>query len=311
METTVLPRERESVVRDIHTYLLAGGELPSPKGVAQRLMSLAQDPDAGVADAARLVKSDPALTGVILRAANSARYGGGPKLVDVTRAINRLGMNMVRIYAISVSMMNEYRKGGCKDFDYARYWGQCLYAGITMDSLSRRCDGFPREEAFVLGLLGKIGQLAFATAAAEEYSSVLRKAAESGIELAELERRTFGFDTNEISAVMLVEWGIPTGLADVVYWQRDPEGGGYTPDSVQYQLAAALQLAAQLAATILSSAGGFEHVSSLYLRAATLDIEPEELRTVSERALLEFRDWAKLVGLPQLASQMLPQYCPA
>ena len=48
--------------------------LPSPPGVASRIISLGQDVNASMADVAEAVSVDPALVSKVLRIANSAQY---------------------------------------------------------------------------------------------------------------------------------------------------------------------------------------------------------------------------------------------
>jgi HD-like signal output (HDOD) protein len=292
---TALDRN-DSVLTDIRTFLRAAGELPSPKGVAAQLVTLTQDPEASLAEVARLVRSDPALTAFLVRAANAARYTGSPKVVDPGRAVARLGMNMVRVYAIAASVLGEHRRGDCLAFDYGLYWGRCLLGAILMESLASRCDGFPAEEAFALGLLGRVGRLAFATAAPGDYAEIIERALAEGRELEVLEQQRFGFDQNELTAVLLVDWGIPTRLADVVYWQRDPEAGGFSPDSIGHRLAGALRLATELADASLPGLGADE-TGSVYLRAGMLGMTEQELRSLVGSALASWAEWAQLLEL--------------
>ncbi|OIP07597.1 MAG: hypothetical protein AUK49_14370 [Betaproteobacteria bacterium CG2_30_68_42] len=305
MESAV--RACEGSLRDARTFILASENLPSPRGVALQLMDLARDPEAGIADAVRLVKSDPALSAFILRAANAARFAGAAPLADVHRAVARLGMNMVRVYAIALSMMNQHRRGRCAGFDYARYWARSLFSAIAMQKLAWHCDGFAGDEAFVLGLLARIGELAFATGAPDEYATLLRRCKASGAEREMVQRSVFGFDQNELAAVLLAQWGVATTLAEVVYWQQDPEAGGFGPDSTPYRLAGALRLAGDLADGSLAPEDAPQAASSAYLRAQLLDLDPAEVRRVAQETLEEWGDWAATIGLPRVAAVAFPE----
>lgn len=309
MHASVVPSEHS--VRDIRTFVLAGGDLPSPRGVAMQLMELAQDPDAGIAEAVRLVKSDPALTAFIIRCANAARFAGVARVFDVQRAVSRLGMNMVRVYAIALSLMNRYREGRCIGFDYDRYWARSLYAGVAMQKVSHYCDGFPGDEAFVLGLLGRIGRLAFATGAPGEYGELLRACNGTCEDLDARERAVFGFDQNELAAVLLAQWGVPTTIAEVAYWQQDPEAGGFAPDSTAYRLAGALQFCSQLAEITFSSGDVSQPLASAYLRAQILELDPVTVHRCAGQVLEEWADWSALTGTARIPARPLPEYAAA
>lgn len=283
---------------DIRAFIQASGELPTPRGVALDLMRATRDPDVGLADVARLVKADPALTAFVLRAANAARFAGKRKVVDVPQAVTRLGINMVRVYAIAVSMMQGYRQGQCPGFDYEGFWARSLLAAIVMSELAERGGSLHGEEAFALALLSQIGQLTFATAAPEDYALLLARSRDGGGELALLERDAFGFDQNELTAVLLVEWGIPTKLADVVFWQQDPEAGGYGCNSLEHRLASELQLAVKLSEVCLMSQEAAEvEVPALLLRAEIAGLSKEELVELSAIAAHEWLSWSPDLSL--------------
>ena len=292
-----MARDRELVVRDIRDFLVAAESLPSPKGTALQLMTVARDPSADVADAVKVVKSDPALAGFVLRAANSARFGGLVKAVDLQRAVIRLGMNMIRVYAITLSVMGEKPHRQCPEFDYERFWTRSLLAGLVAARIVAQQEGLSSEETFSLGLLGQIGQLAFATSTPTEYGRILRQAAEGSISLEAAERSHFGFDHHELSAVLLVDWGLPAKLADVVYWQSQPEEGGFPPQSREHRLAGVLQLAGSVADLSFREHLDPAAAAAAYLRAALLDLSPAQVREITAAALKELETWSVLTRI--------------
>jgi HD-like signal output (HDOD) protein len=294
------PRNPDDTRGRIRRFILDAEALPSPKGAALRLIELARDPDASIDETVRVIQTDPALTGFVVRAANAARFGGIERTLDVKRAVVRVGMQMVRAHALAISMIRDHKKLRCKHFDYTRFWTESLYTAVLMDKLAERYRQFRPGEAFVLGLLAGVGRLAFATAAPDDYGVVLARAAARGVPLELLEQEAFGFDHHELSAVLLADWGVPTELADVVYWQCDPEGGGLKPDSRPYRLAGVLQLAAGLAAEAVAAPEQDGASGIVYLRAALLELEPADMAALTAQALVELREWLQLIGLPPL-----------
>lgn len=294
------PRNPDDTRGRIRRFILDAEALPSPKGAALRLIELARDPDASIDETVRVIQTDPALTGFVVRAANAARFGGIERTLDVKRAVVRVGMQMVRAHALAISMIRDHKKLRCKHFDYTRFWTESLYTAVLMDKLAERYREFRPGEAFVLGLLAGVGRLAFATAAPDDYGVVLARAAARGVPLELLEQEAFGFDHHELSAVLLADWGVPTELADVVYWQCDPEGGGLKPDSRPYRLAGVLQLAAGLAAEAVAAPEQDGASGIVYLRAALLELDPADMAALTAQALVELREWLQLIGLPPL-----------
>lgn len=61
--------------------IMASGRLPSPTGVALTILDLTRNPDTKIDDMAAVLQADPALTGQLLKYANSATAGADDYLV--------------------------------------------------------------------------------------------------------------------------------------------------------------------------------------------------------------------------------------
>lgn len=296
-EPTPLP-DPMGVVGDIRHFLLGAEALPTPHGTALKLMEFARDPDTPITEILRVIQSDPALTGFVLRAASAARFHGANEGLDLRRSVLRLGLDTIRSRAVALSLVNQRGRTPCAGFDYPGFWLASLHTGILMESLSLYCEGLDCHDNFSLGLLGSIGRLAFATAAPVEYARLLERAPPPHDDIAALERAAFGFDHHELSSVLLADWGIPTVFAEVVYWQSDPEGGNFTPGSRQHLLASALQLATSLSRLTLGATPPEGEHEAAALRAAILGLPESTMRAIVSESLPQLSDWARLVGLP-------------
>jgi len=297
--------DSRGVVGDIRRFLLKAEALPTPKGTALKLMEMAQDPQAAIEAILRVVQSDPALTGFVLRTASSAAFHGRNEGLDLRRSVLRLGLDAIRSHALMLSMVHQQIRTVCPGFDYPGFWLASLHTAILMQMLSKRRPALQISDCFTIGLLGEVGRLAFATAAPEEYGRLLAELHRDGGELAVLERDRFGFDHHELSAVLLADWGIPTTLAEVAYYQADPEGGSFASDSLQHHLAGTLQLATCLSRLTLSQASESDHDAAM-LRAAILDLPSDAMHEILAASIPELRDWARLVGLPAPQTHPLP-----
>lgn len=111
-------RDRGQVTGNIRDFLLAADELPSPRGAALQLIELARDPEVRIDAVVRVIRSDPALSGFVLRAASAARFGRTERSLDLQQAVIRLGMNIVRAHAVALSLVTNRPKVTSKRFDY-------------------------------------------------------------------------------------------------------------------------------------------------------------------------------------------------
>lgn len=293
-------KTQPEVVRDIREFLLGAEALPSPQGTALKLVEIAQAPNASIDDVVRIVKTDPALTGFVLQAAASARFHDMKGVLDLHRAVQRLGLSVIRSHALALSLISRRMTLRCAGFDYERFWVGALHTAILTEALAQECNIRTAIDTFSLGLLADIGRLAFATAAPDEYARVLMAAQAAPDDLSALERQAFGFDHHELSSVLLADWQLPTAMADLVYWQSDPEGGGFAAGSAAYQLVSVLQLARSLSDQTLNCTHGpnADALSSATLRAAILALDRSDMETALAGSVNALRAWTTLVGLP-------------
>lgn len=117
--------------------LKLGGQLPSPRGVALAIMEIARRDNATLAEIARVVQTDPALSSRLIKLANSATGISRP-VVSVQEAVVRQGMNTVRQLALGFSLIDQYRNGACQAFDYQRYWSHSLLMALSMQAFGAR-----------------------------------------------------------------------------------------------------------------------------------------------------------------------------
>lgn len=227
--------------------LRAAGSLPSPKGVALTLMQLAERENVTNQEIARVIKSDPALAGRIVRAANSVHAGGRRPVVSVNDALVVLGFAVVRQLALGFSLIASYSTGKCQGFAYQDFWSNSLLAALAARSLCARTRIVAAEEGFVVGLLLRVGELALATLYPIDYTRVLKEGEASRVDLIRQEQRAFALDHQELTRALLQDWGLPQALAEPAYFHEFPERaryeGGSRADRLTHLLAAARALA--------------------------------------------------------------------
>jgi two-component system cell cycle response regulator len=272
------------------------GPLPSPKGVALAILELCRREDATLAEVARVAQADPALSGRLLRQANTAAHGGRP-VAAVPEAIQHLGLAAVRRLALGFSLVEHCSSGACQGFDYPRFWSHSLLMAVAIQELGRLVQTAAPDELFVCGLLARIGRLGLATAYPAEYAVLLVEAS-SAEDLAQRERDQLGVDHNELTAALLLDWGLPKSLAEPAMHHQRPEAAGFSPNSRPWQLAHLLHLAGRLAdlgqAAEMERAG---HVGELVDLAGSFDLDAETLGALTDRAILLWREWGKLLDV--------------
>src|SRR5436190_1469657 len=153
--------------------LRATGALPSPPGVGMEILRISQNENCSVDELAKVIQSDPAITGRLLQVANSALAGGTRPCTTMKEATMRLGLRSVRSVALGFSLVSAHRNGQCTSFDYGVFWSQSLARAVAAHVLSARFRIGVPAEVFVSALLSDLGSLALATVHPRQYAEIL------------------------------------------------------------------------------------------------------------------------------------------
>ncbi|GAB1414361.1 MAG: diguanylate cyclase [Burkholderiales bacterium] len=279
--------------------LKASGNLPSPKGVALAIMRLTQKEDASMAELARIIKSDPAFVGRLVKAANSVNANPGRPVVSVQEALVVLGMPAVRNLALGFSLLSQYKHGACKSFDYANFWTASLACGIALQELTLRTRAAQAEEAFSVGLLARVGELALATLYAEDYAAVLRSAAKGPpAVLAELETERFAMNHRDLSAAMLTDWGLPKVFCEIVFLHERSEEMAFREGSRERVLVQSLVLSRLIAEIcVADDAARSAAMPRLLALGARLEFEADDLLQLCDGVVREWQEWAAILNV--------------
>lgn len=282
--------------------LKLSGQLPSPRGVALAILELSRRENATLGEIARVVQTDPALSGRLIKLANAATSIARP-VVSVQEAVARQGMLTVRQLALGFSLLDQYRNGACKGFDYQRYWSHSLLMALTMQALGQRVHVAAADELFVCGLLAQVGRLALATAYPEPYDAVLAAhRTDPGQPLAAHERARLETDHCELGHVMLTDWGLPRVFADPLAHYEEADHPGYPQDSRTHSLFVMLRLAHNLADLGLAEPDErARRVGEWMAQAADLDFSDATAGPFIDEVVAAWREWGKLLHVPVTA----------
>lgn len=133
--------------------------LPTLPEVALRIRKCELDPNLEVMGLARIIEQDPATTAQLLRIANSPLVRREVKVADLSKAISLLGMSYCAKVAISYSTRQLFKSKNASSEDKMReIWQHSLNIACHCYVLANKT-GLVPEEAFLAGLLHKIGTL--------------------------------------------------------------------------------------------------------------------------------------------------------
>lgn len=290
-----------------YAQLKAAGELPSPRGVALAIIRLTQSSEVSLPELGRVIKGDPAFVGRLIKAANGLVAESRRGVVSVQDALMVLGLPAVRTLALGFSLLSSYRKGACAGFDYQRFWSFSLLMALSMQGLAQRVRVVPADEAFSLGLLARVGELALATLYPEAFARLLadlhRNPQQQQLTL---EDEAFAMNHCELGAAMLTEWGVPDPLVQPVRFFEQPERAGYEEGSRGAGMVQCLMLARAIAQLCLAPDGEHARLMQPMLRLSSrLGLERGEFIALCERVGRDWIDWGKLL---QIRTEPAPRF---
>ena len=199
--------QREGVPQpgELATLVLPAGRIAA--------LSLLTSPDVRLPALSGVVKSDPGLAIILLRAANSAASSSRRRIVDPGEAVVRVGLNQTkRLVAAAVVGGALSPLMGC-GLDLDAFWAYSLASAIATEDEADTT--VLRSGAFAVGLLHDLGRLALAASDPRSYSRLTTQARGEHLVLA-AERLMFGEDHAVASGRLLLSVGVPDELVEMV-----------------------------------------------------------------------------------------------
>ena len=292
--------------------LKATGDLPSPRGVALAIIRMTQSDDVSVVELARVIKGDPAFVGRIIKAANGLVGLQRRSVVSVQEALMVLGMPAVRTMALGFSLLSSYRKGACAGFDYIRFWSSSLVMALSMQTLVLRLRVVAADEAFSVGLLARIGELAMATVYPVEYGRLLLETQRNPeLRLLDLEQKALAMTHRELGAAMLVDWGFPPVFSEPVRFFEQTDHAAFAPESREATMMQCLVLSRAVAEICLAVEADQPKLMAMVLKLAMrLGYGREDFVDACSDIGRQWVEWGKLLQIDTVTPPQFSELCP-
>lgn len=192
--------------------------LVSQPEVAVRLLDLSNKPSAQLAEYARIIKGDPALTGRVLRLANSAYFAQRRPVTAIDRACVVLGID--RLKAVSLGFQLSLAAQGGGDKEYSRQlWGESLFRACLSSQLAKFTAPQLTSEAFVVGLMLDAGLPLMTKLAGDTFRLIRDQGGSPGrVHRAEFDLLTFTHV--DVITALCRKWKLPDMLIKPMEWHH-------------------------------------------------------------------------------------------
>ncbi|HEY4184705.1 MAG TPA: GGDEF domain-containing protein [Polyangia bacterium] len=196
--------------------------LPSLPAVAVHVLRLCQRENFDIADVARAIGSDAALSAKVVSLVNSPLFGLRKEVATVSHALVLLGANAVRTIALSFAVVNDLREHERQGFDHRPYWRRAIFAAAAAQELSQMEGTRNPADAFLAALLQDVGQLALEQASGDSYQAIATEAGADHAKRVVLEKQAFGCDHAEVGRWLMTQWRLPEIVRAAVGSSHEP-----------------------------------------------------------------------------------------
>jgi len=205
---------------EIRKRVLAVKEVNVLPRIALEIEDAAQDALGSILKIEELIRSDVALSVMILKMANSAYYGNPKRISSIEDAVTALGLEEVTLLALGVGAFDATEvHPPDQGFDLVEFWIHCFSVSWLAEKLSLATGKGNPGEVATAALLHDLGKLVITTHLQPEGGS-LKQLLRQGREFYEAEA-LMELDHSRIGFWLARKWGLPESVTNPI---RDHHG---------------------------------------------------------------------------------------
>jgi HD-like signal output (HDOD) protein len=171
-----------------------------------------------------VIASDAAISGGILRMANSALFGVRIQISGVLQAIHMLGLERIKGVVATIAMKSYL--GNSLEIPALRdCWRHSLACGISAEEFAK-ASLMEADVAYTAGLMHDVGRLALIATYPNEYAAFLSATSAGTCEILQGERDLFGVDHCHAGMLLVTRWNLPKMFAEVTSRHHDAATAG-------------------------------------------------------------------------------------
>jgi len=240
------------------------------------LQHMISDPDTEIAEIARQVSTDPALTADLLKVVNSAAFMLPKKVDNIVEAVKLVGMRGLRNLLYSYGTQKIL---GNETAETKRLWEHsyrtAFYAYNLAKSVTRKKEIL--DDVYVGGILHDMGKIIFSSVHPDLIEKINEFSAEKNIPAEIFEDLSAGLNHSEIGAMIAEKWNFPDALVAAIKYHHNPLSAPRQYRDVIYTVCLANGLC-----HIRDANFGIEHFEPRVLAEFNITSE-EQLRHIEER----------------------------
>lgn len=136
--------------------------LPALPQIALEIMAIKLAGNQGNESLLKVINQDPAILAKTIGLANSPLFGSAKEIVTLKDAVTILGVNRIKLIALSFAMLSSLAKPGARILDVKNLWQHSMAVALALEELAKVMPLAQRpseDELYLAGLLHDIGFL--------------------------------------------------------------------------------------------------------------------------------------------------------
>jgi HD-like signal output (HDOD) protein len=197
-------------------------DLPPAPTVLLSIRKLLADPNSTVESIAKVISMDSAISGQVIRMANSTHFGGSTRVSSIGEAAQRTGLKgILEIVTYAAASQLVGRSLTAYKMDSHSQWQRSIACAIAAASLADLTE-VDRDDAYTAGLMHGIGLVVLNLHASNPQRGWTFASAGYPLDSTPAEKERLGFAYPEVGSALLDLWGFPTSISEAVAHQMDP-----------------------------------------------------------------------------------------
>ena len=157
-------------------------EIPPMPNVMIKALNIIKNPTTGIAELAKIMQVDQAISTKTLSLVNSAFYGFRQQITSINKALVVLGMMKAKNIIMSLALKQMMTAQGSREL-----WEHSIKCAVAAEILAKEYKVINPDDAFVIAFLHDIGKMLLNSKNPLKYSKVRYLASQGNVDLVEIE----------------------------------------------------------------------------------------------------------------------------
>ncbi len=198
-------------------------DLPTLSAVVDKIISVASDPNATTEELAEIISYDQGMTNKLLKLSNSIYYAQRTKVDSVRKAITVIGFDEIIGIALAMEVFTSFQGRSGVRQDLENLWIHGICVAIASKEMAKHANADISGKIFIPGLLHDMGKVILTVYFKDEYQKTKQYSFENNKTLYTVEKKTFGVNHAELSALLMKRWNFPESIFRPCQYHHDPE----------------------------------------------------------------------------------------